>query len=116
MRKIEQKINEIMASVKAGVYTLSKRDKVSITIKNNWVICRYYLWESNVYTREYALDGSMFGQGFTLAGYDTPTTRSRVRALLQGGNFARKNGNNYFNGRQIDNNEVYCLNYSVEME
>ena len=45
---------------------------------------------------------------FTLAGWNTLTTRSRLRAL--GIDIRQKGGIPYYNGHPIDIREVYCAN------
>lgn len=56
-----------------------------------------------------AQNGTLAGWGFRLAGWNTPTTRSRVNALLQGlgvpGRVYSVKGQAHFNGKPINHHD-----------
>ena len=78
MRTIEKNIiNHLRAG--AGSYSLSMRDLVEVSESGN--IKRVYLWNHNIFSIEY---GNII---FSLCGWNSTTTKSRLNALL--GNFTQ---------------------------
>ena len=73
MRTIEKNIiNHLSAG--AGSHSLSMRDLVEVSESGN--IKRVYLWNHNIFSIEY---GRVI---FSLCGWNTTTTKSRLNALL----------------------------------
>lgn len=88
MRKIEQAMLDAVArneSAKLGNTIVSAAPDRSIVVTLH----------GNVIARR----TPMGHWSYTLAGWDTPTTRSRVRAL--GANLTSKNGRRYANGVEV---------------
>lgn len=90
MKAIEQRIINTMHNGKSGWYTLTMRDKVWNSVCNRF----YFLWDSNIYARLY--DYNNVVERFSLCGYDTVTTRSRLNALLTKGKVKRVKGELYY--------------------
>ena len=86
---------------------------------NTEVVTRTGLFRSRTITSVY-LHGNLIAQngcsgwGFNLRGRNTPTTRSRVNALLQGlgvpGRVCSVKGQAHFNGKPIDHNDWVHVN------
>lgn len=83
MRKIEEEIIKVMRECldgtrPAGVYTLTKRDRVELTDSG----VKYFLWHSNIFKVTKYIDRLVFE--FSDNGYNTHTTHSRLKALVAG--------------------------------
>ena len=94
MRKIEERM---VAAVKSCTNFSESNTQVTQANGNTYV----YLFENCIYK---IINGKRF---FTLCGWNTPTTRSRLTAL--GVNVTTKNGTPFWNGKPIKSNEVYKL-------
>lgn len=92
MRKIEIKMR---SCVECG-YNMSEQNTVVSHYKND---CFVYLHGNLIYKMENGRES------FTLAGWNTNTTRSRLNAL--GVNVYNKNYTPYYNGAPISENKWY---------
>lgn len=99
MRKIEE---AMCAAVKERRNWQSGNTRVQVKDGGNWV--KVYLWDNLIYT-ECLEDGA---KRFTLAGWNTNTTRSRLRAL--GVDVCQKDYRAYYKNRFIYKNEWYRIN------
>lgn len=72
MRTIEKNILSTLSGARSGLHSLSMRDSVEI----NDGVRRVYLWSHNIY--ELNSDGAIF----SLCGWNSTTTKSRLNALL----------------------------------
>ena len=89
MRTIEKNIINTLSSDRAGIHNLSMRDSVAINDDSK----RVYLWNHNIY--ELNSDGAIF----SLCGWNSTTTKSRLNALLWahfGAGIIQKNYQLYF--------------------
>ena len=109
MKDIENRINDRMRSDKIGVYDLSVRDRIVINPYSK----DYKLWNSTVYSRFDNIYNGINYENFTLAGWDTVTTRSRINALLTYGVLRRERGKTYYifgsKKTEIDKNKIYTV-------
>lgn len=96
MRKIEE---AMCAAVKERRNWQSGNTRVQVKDGGNWV--KVYLWDNLIYT-ECREDGA---KRFTLAGWNTNTTRSRLRAL--GVDVCQKDYRAYYKNRFIYKNDWY---------
>jgi hypothetical protein len=114
MRTIEKNILSTLSSSRAGVYNLSMRDRVEINDDEK----RVYLWNHLIYSINKKDNTVMF----SLCGWNSTTTKSRLNALLGyhfGAGITQKNYNLSFvvNGKKtaIDSNSIYCLNDNADI-
>ena len=99
MRVIEAKM---IAAVLTGSSMKSGNTEVTTRTREDGArITTVYLHGNMI-----AQNGTTAGWGFRLAGWNTPTTRSRLNALLQGlevsGRVQGVKGQPHFNGKPID--------------
>lgn len=99
MRKIEE---AMCAAVKERRNWQSGNTRVQVKDGGNWV--KVYLWDNLIYT-ECNEDGA---KRFTLAGWNTNTTRSRLNALGVG--VTQRNWMPYYNGHEICSSAWYKIN------
>lgn len=114
MRTIEKNILSTLSSGRAGVYQLSMRDRVEICDTEK----RVYLWNHLIYSINKKDNTVMF----SLCGWNSNTTKSRLNALLSyhfGAGITQKNYNLFFviNGKKtaIDSDSIYCLNDNADI-
>lgn len=114
MRTIEKNIITTIQNKRAGVYNLSMRDRVEINDDE----MRVYLWNHLIYSIN-RKDNTVI---FSLCGWNSTTTKSRLNALLGycfGAGITQKNYNLFFviNGKKtaIDSNSIYCLNDNADI-
>ena len=99
MRKIEQ---AMCAAVKERRNWSCGNTRVQVRDGGNWV--KVFLFDNLIFT-----DCQESGERrFTLAGWNSNTTRSRLNAL--GCDVAQRNWLPYHNGKQIDKNKWYIIN------
>lgn len=98
MRKIE---NEMLYAVRSRKNWHSGNTEVRISDGGNW--CKVYLHGNLIYT--HCLESGE--RKFTLAGWNTPTTRSRLNAL--GVNVGQRNFTPYYNGEEISSYKWYFV-------
>jgi hypothetical protein len=109
MRKIEKQIIEAIKARKT--VRLSARDLVRVENVSENPDCKrviYSLWGHDIFRALVEDDGSVYGMSFTLSGYPTVTTRSRLNALLGAfyGACARVYQKNYAQHWAIDDTQV----------
>lgn len=114
MRTIEKNILSTLSSGRAGSYQLSMRDRVEINDDEK----RVYLWNHLIYSINKKDNTVMF----SLCGWNSNTTKSRLNALLGyhfGAGITQKNYNLSFviNGKKtaIDSDSIYCLNDNADI-
>lgn len=90
MREVEKRIIDTINSNRGGWFTLTVRDKVFNSVCNKF----YYLWDNNIYAKLY--DYKSIVERFSLCGYDTNTTRSRLNSLLTKGKVKKIKGEIYY--------------------
>ena len=100
MRKIEE---AMCAAVKERRNWQSGNTRVEVKDGGNWV--KVYLWDNLIYT-ECREDND--AKRFTLAGWNTNTTRSRLNALGVG--VTQLNFFPYYNGHEINSSAWYKIN------
>lgn len=129
MRKIEKKIIKIMRECldgkrPAGVYALTKRDKVEL-LKGS---VRYVLWGSVIFKATKCTSYTRLE--FSDNGYNTRTTHSRLKALavefiapydslcVKGGFLCKKYGRNTARFCDLSNRNIFEIgeNYFRQME
>ena len=114
MRTIEKNILSTLSAGRTGVYSLSMRDRVEINDDEK----RVYLWNHLIYSINKKDNTVMF----SLCGWNSTTTKSRLNALLGyhfGAGITQKNYNLYFvvNGKktEINSDSIYCLNDNADI-
>ena len=114
MRTIERNIISTIQSKRAGVYSLSNRDRVEI---NDDEIC-VYLWNHLIYSIN-RKDNTVI---FSLCGWNSNTTKSRLNALLGycfGAGITQENYNLFFiiNGKKTDisSDKLYLVNDNADI-
>ena len=102
MRKIEK---EMCNAVKAQRnFCVSNTQVICSRANNGGTKVKVYLHGNLIYEEYENLDGA-YERYFTLAGWDTPTTRNRLRALGVGVRHINKRP--VYNGQVIDKNKWY---------
>lgn len=114
MRTIEKNIINTLSAGRAGVYNLSMRDRVEINENEK----RVYLWNHLIYSINKKDNTVMF----SLCGWNSVTTKSRLNALLSyyfSAGITQKNYSLFFvvNGKktEIDSDSIYCLNDNADI-
>lgn len=114
MRTIEKNIIHTLQAGRAGVYQLSTRDRVEINDDEN----RVYLWNHLIFSINKKDNTVMF----SLCGWNSNTTKSRLNALLGyyfSSGITQKNYSLFFvvNGKKtaIDSDSIYCLNDNADI-
>ena len=102
MRKIEEKMLWAVRS-RRNMQEGNTQVVICSGAKNGGIMVNVFLHGNHIYTL-YALNGTV-SESFTLAGWNTPTTRSRLRAL--GIDVSQKNWEAYYNWQAISSSEWY---------
>lgn len=95
MRKLEQKMVDAVDSA----YPAKCGNNTEVYIMSNPSCIVVLLWGNMIYTKDIETNV----EEFSLAGWNTPTTRSRLRAL--GVNITYKKGIAYYKGASITNRQ-----------
>lgn len=101
MRQIER---NMVNAVKNGRNFKSGNTRVNVAKENGVTVIRVYLHENCICELSRNLSG-LDSRYFTLAGWNTVTTRSRLNAL--GVNVTQKNFDPYFDGVRISSRNWY---------
>lgn len=79
---------------------------VNVSKENGCTVIRVYLHNNCIFEKAQNLDG-LFVRSFTLAGWNTNVTRSRLRAL--GVDVYQKNYTPMYNGKEISKSKWYTV-------
>ena len=103
MRQIEEKMVNAVNNYKNFS---SSNTVVNVSKENGCTVIRVYLHNNCIFEKVQNLDG-WFERYFTLAGWNTTTTRSRLRAL--GVDVYQRNYVPMYNGKEISKSKWYTV-------
>ena len=103
MRQIEEMMINAVNNCKSFT---ANNTAVKVNKENGCTVIRVYLHNNCIFEKVQNLDG-LFERYFTLAGWNTSTTRSRLRAL--GVDVYQKNYAPMYNGKEISKSKWYTV-------